>query len=88
MTNEQRCRRCTTPHADHPDASSKGGLGRSLAWRDGYCPVCLDKHREWNRWAALHIVAASIDPDDSYCEPSSEHPTLPSSLEEALRQSS
>ena len=65
---EQRCRRCTCPHVDHPDAAKGGGMGRFLPWRDSFCPACLDRRREWRQWGAIHVAAARLDPNDDYLD--------------------
>ena len=82
MMTEQRCRRCSVPHADHPDANQSGGMGRFLPWRNGRCPACLDRRREWRRWGAIHVAAARLDPNDDYLAPDA-GPTQ-ATLEEVL----
>lgn len=60
----RRCRSCGIPHADHPDASKGGGMGRILPWRDDRCPACLDRRSEWAARATRRYVDAVLAGDD------------------------
>lgn len=67
--SDQCCRRCGVPHAEHPDASADGGMGRVLPWRDGRCPACLDRRSELAARGARRYADAVLAGDD-YVVPS------------------
>lgn len=62
----RRCRRCSVPHADHPDANNGGGVGHFYEWVDDVCPVCQDWRRRrrdhYQRQAIPHLLARRQQP--------------------------